>query len=145
MIRQTDADSGIFHEIPSPSQLLQQQQAIKFAFWDTRTLTFQDIHSPSQLQQQQAIKFAFWVTLKLKVQDIHSYSQLLQQQQEHQQQQEQLRQHQPEQQNEEDLIQAAKPRPNPPPKRLNQQTNPEPDSLVRMIFSEQRLQVWLVL
>ena len=81
MIRQTDADSGIFQEIPSPSQLLLQQQAIKFAFWDTRTLTFQDIHSPSQLQQQQAIKFAFWVTLKLKVQDIHSYSQLLQQQQ----------------------------------------------------------------
>ena len=67
--------------------------------------------------------------------------QLLQQQQEHQQHQEQLRQHQPEQQNEEDLIQAAKPRPNPPPKRLNQQTNPESDSLVRMIFSEQRLQV----
>ena len=54
MIRQTDADSGIFQEIPSPSQLL---------------------------QQQQAIKFAFWVKLKLKVQDIHSYSQLLQQQQ----------------------------------------------------------------
>ena len=70
MIRQTDADSGIFQEIPSPSQLLQQQQAIKFAFWDTRTLTFQDIHSPSQLQQQQAIKFAFWVTLNLTFQEI---------------------------------------------------------------------------
>ena len=32
MIRQTDADSGIFQEIQSPLQLQQQQQAMKFAF-----------------------------------------------------------------------------------------------------------------
>jgi hypothetical protein len=32
MIRQTDAASGIFHEIQSHEQLQQQQQAMQFCF-----------------------------------------------------------------------------------------------------------------
>jgi len=64
------------------------------------------------------------------------------QQQQLPQQQQQQQQPQVQQQfNHEDLFQVAKPRPNPPPKRLSQPTNPDSDNLVRMIFSEQRLQV----